>query len=463
MEKLIVILHYYQQELRVELPMNYIEFIDSLSSIIQLPKEMMNNVNISYHSNLDNKIYYIKNSMNYILFLNTVRNKKTSKLNIELPFNNNEQNEKNNKNNNNNNINNDLNMPNKEEKREEDDLLNNPYKESFYEDPKMNEKEDKKDNFDKILNDMDNECEAIEFSFSEEKKSNEENKEDEKYINKNQINKKNNNLNENKINNNQNYIINNNINSYYGQNKLVDNQIRGVPISMNFNIQCNYCKSSQIEGNVFYCKDCSIFFCPNCEKNIGINHPHCYYKIRNKEQFKEISNIHNEKNNKLKSLINNNNNYNNKINNNQTNENIITDLISEGSKLIGNTFNSVISFFNNNTNQNNNNWKNPFINNNINNTNNINSNQYNNNLNNPYDNNINNNNNIYNNNIINYRNFQQGNNNNRNNNDMKSLVEKAKSQYNLSNISDDEIERALIICKGNIDKAVAILLSNHSM
>ena len=45
---------------------------------------------------------------------------------------------------------------------------------------------------------------------------------------------------------------------------------------------------------------------------------------------------------------------------------------------------------------------------------------------------------------------------------MQLLVEKAKSQYNLDQIDDEEIERALIICKGNIDRAVALLLSNHN-
>ena len=52
---------------------------------------------------------------------------------------------------------------------------------------------------------------------------------------------------------------------------------------------------------------------------------------------------------------------------------------------------------------------------------------------------------------------------NRNNNNIKILVNKAKSQYNLGQIDDKEIEKALVVCKGNIDKPIALLLSSHSL
>ena len=236
------------------------------------------------------------------------------------------------------------------------------------------------------------------------------------------------NRNINNINNEKNNNINKNINSYYGQNKLVDNQIRGVPISVNFNIECNFCKNNKMIGIVFYCKNCAIFFCSNCEKNVGIKHPHCYYKIRNKEQFQEISKMHNNHNNQIRNPY---DNSNNRINNNTTNEedvNPFKEILSEGSKIIENirstTYNSVIKLFNINNNSNNNNSN------------------YNSNQNFQRNNNLNNQNNMNNHNFI------------------KSLVEKAKSQYNLNNINDDEIERALIITKGNIDKAVELIYSN---
>ena len=132
-----------------------------------------------------------------------------------------------------------------------------------------------------ILNNIENEkdIEAIAFSFLEEKKSSKDKNENQLDINNN-INES---SNKEKIQiNNPNINVNYNTNSYYGQNKLVDNQIRGIQVSMNFNIKCNFCKKNQMV-TVFYCKNCSIFFCTDCENKIGKNHQHCYYKIRNKE------------------------------------------------------------------------------------------------------------------------------------------------------------------------------------
>ena len=179
-----------------------------------------------------------------------------------------------------------------------------------------------------------------------------------------------------------------------------------------------------MNGIAFYCKNCSIFFCYNCEEEIGKNHQHCYYKIRNIEQFREISDIHNNLNNQIKNPYDININ---SISNNNSIENKITDIISEGSKIIEsklhNTYNSIINFFNlNNNNNNNTDIK-----------------------------------------IFNRQNFKRNNNIQNNNiNDIKTIIEQAKSQYNLEQIGDDEIERALIITNGNIDKAVGLLFSNHN-
>ena len=468
-QQLIVTIKYYEENIRVELPTNYVEFINCLSNMLQIEKEMIKTFKIYYNNSSDNKQYFIENSINYILFLNSVKNNNTDIIYIELSDNKENKIEINNNNNQNININLNLNKQQKNEEKDEDDNLINPYKESFIpENKKLSDELIIKHNSNSsgnILNNIDDNNDSIEFSFLDEKKLSKENINYNNNINinnnrnENKINNiNNNNNNMNNINNNNmnNNIINKNINSYYGQNKLVDNQIRGAPISVNFNIECNFCNNNKIIGVIFYCKNCSKFFCSKCEEKISTIHPHCYYKIRNKEQFEEICKIHNNNNNKLKNpydtynnnFKNNNFNNNNRNNNISSNENTFTDLLSEGSKIIGNTinntFNSVINFFNlnNNQNQNNNNSNN---NNNVNNRNNIN------NINNR-SNNINNQNNSRNNSI----------NNNGNNNSIQLLVEKAKSQYNLDQIDDEEIERALIICKGNIDRAVALLLSNHN-
>ena len=419
MEKFIAKIKYYEQEIRVELPMNYTEFTNCLSTMLQIPKEMINKFKIYYINSSDNKEYIIDNSVNYIIFLKNVRNRNTEIINIELINNIDEQKEKNNGPYN-------ILLEKQEEDEDGNDLLVNPYKESYCADEDIKQK-----NSGNISNNIEKDFESLEFSFLEEQKDN--NKEENKININNKINNNiNNNIsmnrNINNINNEKNNNINKNINSYYGQNKLVDNQIRGVPISVNFNIECNFCKNNKMIGIVFYCKNCAIFFCSNCEKNVGIKHPHCYYKIRNKEQFQEISKMHNNHNNQIRNPY---DNSNNRINNNTTNEedvNPFKEILSEGSKIIENirstTYNSVIKLFNINNNSNNNN-SNYNINQNF---------QRNNNLNNQ--------------------------NNMNNHNFIKSLVEKAKSQYNLNNINDDEIERALIITKGNIDKAVELIYSN---
>ena len=396
MEKFIAKIKYYEQEIVVELPMNYIEFTNCLSTMLQIPKEVINKFKIYYINSSDNKEYIIDNSVNYIIFLKNVRNRNTELINIELLNNMDEQKE-------NRNTQNNIIIKNDQKDEDGDDLLVNPYKESYCADEDIKQKNSRN---------IENDFESLEFSFLEEEKDNNKN---ENKININ--NNINNNRNINNINDEKNNIINKNINSYYGQNKLVDNQIRGVPKSENFNIECNYCNKNKMNGVVFYCKNCAIFFCSNCEKNIGIKHPHCYYKIRNKEQFHEISDMHN---NQLRNPYD--NNINNNNSNNNENENPFKEILTEGSKIIENirntTYNSVIKFFNINDNSNNNN-----------------------------------------------QNFKRNNNlniqnNMGNNNFIKSLVEKAKSQYSLNNINDDEIERALIISKGNIDKAVELIYSN---
>ena len=440
MEKLLTKIKYYEQIITVEVPIDYNNFIFCLSSMLQIPKEIIGNFKLSYIM-MNSKECVIKNSEDYAEFLNAIKFKKTDILNIELSNNIKEIKEFQNENI----ISQKIEDKEKEKEEEEDeDKLNNPYKESFIEDDIKLSEENIKQNSGNIFNNLEDN-DNIEFSLLDEdklKKNEKENNNINKInninnIEKNNINNINNNINENYIINNK---INKNINSYYGQNKLVDNQIRGAPIPVDFKIECNFCKNNKMNGIVFYCKDCCIFFCSNCEEKEGPNHKHCYYKIRNKDQFKEISDLHNNLNNHIK------NPYevdNNSINNNNTLEDKLIDVISEGSKLLENTlhntYNSVIKFFNLNNTDNNRN--NNYINNN---------NQRNLQRNNNYINNIN------------QRNLQRNNNIQNNNvNDIKSLVEQAKSQYNLEQIGDDEIEKALIISRGNIDKAVALLLSTH--
>ena len=42
---------------------------------------------------------------------------------------------------------------------------------------------------------------------------------------------------------------------------------------------------------MFYCINCDTNFCEDCEKRLGYNHRHCYYKIKNIKQYEEVLDV----------------------------------------------------------------------------------------------------------------------------------------------------------------------------
>ena len=58
-----------------------------------------------------------------------------------------------------------------------------------------------------------------------------------------------------------------------------------------FSSYCNICNKFPIINTMYYCQSCDLNLCETCEKKVGYNHRHCYYKIKNKEQYEEILNI----------------------------------------------------------------------------------------------------------------------------------------------------------------------------
>ena len=60
---------------------------------------------------------------------------------------------------------------------------------------------------------------------------------------------------------------------------------------INFPSFCHICEVFPIQNIMFYCQKCDTNFCEECEKNIGYNHRHCYYKIKNMDQYEEVLNI----------------------------------------------------------------------------------------------------------------------------------------------------------------------------
>ena len=420
-ESVQVTINMYGDEKYVELPLDYDTFVKNILAMLGIEQNLLETFQFSYQNSSDLKVYFIKNEDDYNLFLKTCKEKNTKTLNVNLA--------------------NDNEMQNNNKQAEEDKLeikeisSNKNYRESIIEEEKEendnnnninikiysnqnnnNNIEIKKDSGN-ILNNME-ENENVEFSLLGES-----NNINEQYNINNNINKKINNKNSQKIiikkKNDKNEIFNN---EAYNEIKLSSSNVK-------FNVTCNLCKQNKVMDIVYFCKDCNILFCDTCEVDKGKTHKHCYYKIRNQKQFTEI-------NNKIQKLGNKFDNYNKELNKNIINngnfiENSVKGIISEGSRIFGNIGNSIKNFFNSNDNDNNQN-NNP------------------NELNNPYS----------------MSNNNQNQNNSRNipnDNQLKILVLQAKSKYNLSEISDIDIERALVQHNGNIDDAASMLLMNKDL
>ena len=378
---------YYDNEKFVTLPLDFNIFIKNICNMLSIPEEKKENFQFSYQNESDLKIYFIKNAEDYNLLLKTCKEQKTKILNIQLS--------------------NDFEDKKNEIKNKEDNANINNINNNINNIIQINNDNTNKNNSENIPINIDENLEAMEFS----------------YLNAdNNIIEKNNNKNNNQINNN---INNNQINEQNNPSEL----------NKNFNINCSICNQNKFTDIVYYCSDCKLFFCDKCEIDIGKIHKHCYYKIRNKKQYNELKDSLNSFGNKFQNL---NKNINKSIiNTGNSIENSVKGIFSEGSKIIGNIGNTIKNFFNSNENDANKNKNN--------NNNDINSNE----LNNPYE-------------VKNEQKQENKDKNNLNQNQIKSLVMQAKSLYNLSKFNDMEIEKALIQHKGNIEEAVSMLLLDNN-
>ena len=417
-----VTIKYYDQEILVVLPLDYNVFINNIMTMLQIEKNQINKFKISYTNFLDNKNYLIEDYPSYSDFLDNYSKNYAKIINIELA------NEENNINNNDDEDNNKNNMNNSDEIMNEIEVSSKKMNKEKYISGEININNNHINNiknYGNINNNKNEEDnEAFEFSCLS-------------------INENNNIIEENNINNNKIKEKKKNFNNLFGENKFINepekNDILGNKYGIAFNINCAFCKQKKKCDIFYYCKDCDLFFCKECEKNQGMNHKHCYFKIRNKDQYSEINELHSF-GDKLENI---NNNLNASIiNNGYIVQESVKEIISEGSKFFGNIGTSIKNFFKGNENDNNQNNNNN-INNQINNDINLND------LNNPYA--INNNINLKNN--INVQDENQ----------LKELVKKAKMDFDLSPFSDIEIQKALIENKGNIDKAASMLITNFNI
>ena len=247
-----------------------------------------------------------------------------------------------------------------------------------------------------------------------EKEDDENNINNENNINtEKKINNENNISNENNINNEKNankenkFFMQGSASPFIPNNNNINNSAYNIPMTMVFPYNCNLCNKYPIVNVLYHCPKCSIFLCQDCEEKLGINHRHSILKAQTKQQFDDLN---------IKINYNINGDYSNNDNNN-SNESQIDKYAHLVKDKISDTLGGVINIFhtlNNNGNQNN---QSNNQNANVNNVNNINNNQH--------------------------TEPQQ-----------MSLIQLARTQYNLEGVTNDQLEDALKKANGNIDEAV---------
>ena len=129
-----------------------------------------------------------------------------------------------------------------------------------------------------------------------------------------------------------NKILNENIEN--DENNKIDNIFNNdivksvLPPLENFPSYCNICQKFPIVRVMYFCIDCQLYLCEDCEKNLGYNHRHCYYKIRNKEQYQEMLKMETKK----------------KEINNNINKKTRIDKLRDKKESFNGIFNSIIGF-----------------------------------------------------------------------------------------------------------------------
>lgn len=402
MEKCKGKIKFYEDQVDIIFPDNYDKFNQLLGEILGLSDDFMQNIRLSYRDEDNDKIE-IKVEDDYKLFINEIKKKKdTMELLVEVKEESNilikqcsssilnyvSKNSSLNINNASEDIKekhksldlsdeiNPNNIPNENEKKREENknenniILNNP----------NNENQDNQKAYKVILDNNINQNQNL-----------------------NNINNINNNIqnnnNINNINNIKNDVNNNIINPH--QQKIQNQQQQNVVPQKNdlqrnnaylyilsFPFTCVICRRGPIYRAIYYCKECKIIICPQCELREGPSHLHPLWKAQNSIQFDAL---------------------------NTAGISTMDKFMSDVGSSIEGAYKSVIGFFGVNQNQN-------------------------------------------------HQNQNQNQNQNRNNNPIRgpqwvSLVQIARTSYDLRALTDQQIEQALIKTKGNIDEAVILLTS----
>jgi hypothetical protein len=406
MEKCKGKIKFYEDQVDVIFPDNYDKFNQLLGEILGLSDDFMQNIRLSYRDEDNDKIE-IKVEDDYKLFINEIKKKKdTMELLVEVKEESNilikqcsssilnyvSKNSSLNINNASEDIKekhksldlsdeiNPNNIPNENEKKREENNAENKNENNIILNNPNNENQDNQKAYKVILDNNINQNQNL-----------------------NNINNINNNIqnnnNINNINNIKNDVNNNIINPH--QQKIQNQQQQNVVPQKNdlqrnnaylyilsFPFTCVICRRGPIYRAIYYCKECKIIICPQCELREGPSHLHPLWKAQNSIQFDAL---------------------------NTAGISTMDKFMSDVGSSIEGAYKSVIGFFGVNQNQN-------------------------------------------------HQNQNQNQNQNRNNNPIRgpqwvSLVQLARTSYDLRALTDQQIEQALIKTKGNIDEAVILLTS----
>ena len=204
-----------------------------------------------------------------------------------------------------------------------------------------------------------------------------------------------NNYNRNHINNINNFNIINNINNINDINGN-NNNIISNQTCMVFPYNCNLCGLYPIVKVLYYCPICALPLCEKCEEKLGVNHRHSILKVQTNQQYDDLNLKINPNSNK---------------DNNNNNDNVNQSKILQFATNMKDSVLGAIFGGNDKKNDNNNNEQ------------------------------------------------RQNNNNQQFAPQQMSLLQLARTQYDLNGISDNQLQDAINKTNGNIDKAIILLMS----
>lgn len=320
-EEIIAYIQFYNEIKKVIIPSTYKGLQEKLIRMLQINPDLASSLIISYKDD-ENDTIMVGSNEDYLILLDQIKNKSVKIINVEKTekailnlktcsinlINFKEENEENNK------ANNNLNFLN---------IVSNQHFVINKEKNKQDLKEDKKENnkIDVINNKISDDSNSLDIDDNEVVLNNIDND-----LNGNSSGddniispyaQKNQNMKENNIDNNINIINNiNDIKNINNNNNInVNANVSLSQTHLVFNLSCGLCNQYPIIKILYYCPTCSIYICPDCEKNPVINHRHSILKIQTQQQYEDLIEKVDKKDNL--SLENNNNESNfSKITNN---------------------------------------------------------------------------------------------------------------------------------------------------